>query len=183
MDLEERPPKFVALTSRLPLVPITLAIGGVALAVSLFATWFEIRQGAFSGFESPSREQIRSLAATFDQTGWQFYDGADIALVALGAALAALGVYDAVRHEVPHPVLALMGLFCVVALVFVIADGFNGDRVTLVEGQLGAGAGQVVVDRSRAGGQWVAVIGLLVALAGIAGGWWERRPGVRSAMT
>jgi hypothetical protein len=151
-------------------------MGGVTLCVSLFATWFEIRQGSFSGFEGPSQEQIRDLAARFDETGWQAFHGGDVALFVLGAALAALGIYDAARHEVPHPVLAVMALFCAIALAFVIADGFHSDQVHLIEGQLGEGAGQLIVDRTRAGGQWVAVIGLVVALAALGAGWRERRP-------
>jgi hypothetical protein len=173
---EQRPPRFVELTARMPLVPILLAIGGVTLVASLFATWFEIRQGAFTGVESPSRQQIRELAANFDESGWEFFGGGDIALFVLGLGLAALGIYDAARHEVPHPLLAVLGLACAIALVVVVTDGFNGDRVTLVEGTLGEAAGTVIVDRTRAGGQWVAVIGLVVALAGLAAGWRERRP-------
>jgi hypothetical protein len=173
---EERAPRFVELTARMPVVPILLAIGGAALAVSLFATWFEIRQGAFTGVEGPSAAQIRALSETFDQTGWEYFHGADIALFALGLAFAGLGIYDAVRHELPHPLLAVMGLLCAVALIFVIADGFDGDRVTLVDGTLGETAGTVIVDRTRAGGQWVAAIGLVVALAAIVPAWRERRP-------
>lgn len=173
---EDRAPRFVELTARMPVVPILLAIGGAALAVSLFATWFEIRQGAFTGVEAPSSTQIRELAETFDRTGWEYFHGADVALFALGVALAALGIYDAVRHELPHPLLAVMGLLCAVALVFVVADGFDGDRVTLVDGALGESAGTVIVDRTRAGGQWVAAIGLVVALAAIVPAWRERRP-------
>jgi hypothetical protein len=176
MEASDRPPFFVRLTSALPFVPILLAVGGVTLAVSLFATWFEIRQGAFTGVEEPSREQIRELARTFDQTGWEWFHGGDVALFALGAALAALGIYDAVRHELPHPLLAVVALLCAIALVFVVADGFEGDRVTLVEGTLGDATGTVIVDRTRAGGQWVAVIGLVVALAALGAGWRERRP-------
>lgn len=172
---EERAPRFVEITSRMPVVPILLAIGGAALAVSLFATWFEIRQGSFSGVEGPSAEQIRTLAETFDQTGWEYFHGADAALFALGVAFALLGIYDAVRHELPHPLLAVMGLLCALALVFVVADGFGTDQVTLLDGELGETVGTVVVDRTRAGGQWVAAVGLAVALAAIVPAWRERR--------
>ena len=170
------PPRFVALASRLPFVPILLAIGGVTLGASLFATWFEVQRGSFTGVEGPSSSQIRSLAETFSQSGWEYWDGGDVGLFALGLALAALGVYDAVRHEVPHPVLAVMAFFCAIALGILAAEGFEGDRVVLIEGTLGESVGQVIVDRSRGGGQWVALIGLVVALGGLALGWRERRP-------
>jgi hypothetical protein len=169
-------PRFVAVAARLPFVPILLAIGGVTVCASLFATWFEVQRGSFSGVEGPSSSQIRALAETFSQSGWEYWDGGDIALFVLGLGVAALGVYDAVRHEVPHPVLALAAFFCAIALGILLAEGFEGDRVVLVEGTLGEAAGQVIVDRSRGGGQWVALIGLVVALGGLGLGWRERRP-------
>jgi hypothetical protein len=176
MAAEQREPRFVALAARLPVVPLLLAVGGVTLCASLFATWFEVERGAFSGVEGPSSSQIREIVATFDQTGWEYWHGGDVALFLLGLAVAALGIYDAVRHEVPHPVLGVAAFVCAIALGVVVAEGFNGDRVVLVEGVLGEAVGEVIVDRSRGGGQWVALIGLVVALGGLALGWRERRP-------
>lgn len=161
----------------MPLVPILLAIGGVTLAASLFATWFDVAGTLeFSGFEPPSRAQLEQLVDTFGQSGWEFWDGGDIALFALGLGLVGLAAYDAVRHQVPHPVLAGTGVLCAVVLAILLADGFAGDTVTLVEGSLGENVGEVRVERGRAGGQWVALIGLVVALAGLGLGWRERRP-------
>ena len=167
-------PRLVSAASRLPFVPILLAIGGVTLCSSLFATWFEVQRGSFSGVEGPSSSQIRELAETFSQSGWEYWDGGDIALFVLGFLLACLGVYDAVRHEVPHPVLAATAFFCAIALGVLLAEGFAGDQVVLIEGAVGESAGQVVLDRSRGGGQWVALIGLVVALGGLSLGWRER---------
>ena len=169
-------PRLVSIASRAPIVPILLAIGGVTLCASLFATWFEVQRGSFSGVEGPSSSQIRELAETFSQNGWEYWDGGDIALFVLGLGVALLGIYDAVRHEVPHPVLGVAAFFCAIALGVLLAEGFDGDRVVLVEGTLGEAAGQIIVDRSRAGGQWVALIGLVVALGGLGLGWRERRP-------
>jgi hypothetical protein len=169
-------PRLVELAARAPFVPILLAIGGVTLCASLFATWFGVQRGSFSGVQGPSTSQIRALTEAFDQTGWEYWDGGDVALFVLGAGLVALATYDAVRHQVPHPVLALAAFLCAIALGVLLAEGFSGDRVLLVEGTLGEAAGQVVVDRSRAGGQWVALIGLVVALGGLGLGWRERRP-------
>ena len=73
-------------------------------------------------------------------------------------------------------VLFAAGLLCAVALGVLLADGFTADSIALVEGSLGENAGEVRVTRERAGGQWVALIGLLVALAGLGLGWRERRP-------
>lgn len=174
MEASRVQPRFIRLASRLPFVPILLAIGGVTLCASLWATWFEIQRGSFSGVEGPSSSQIRELAETFKQSGWEYWDGGDIALFVLGFGLAALGVYDAVRHEVPHPVLAVSAFFCAIALGVLLAEGFGGDRVVLIEGTLGESVGQVIVDRSRGGGQWVALIGLVVALGGLSLGWRER---------
>ena len=159
--------------SRIPLVPLLLAIGGVTLAASLFATWFDVTAGAFSGFEAPSMAQIDEVRERYGQSGWDFWDGGDVTLFVLGAGLAALALYDAVRHEVPHPVLAAAGVLCAIALGIVLADGFTGDSVTLL---LDEGTGQVVIERARAGGQWVATVGLVVALVGLVLGWRERRP-------
>jgi hypothetical protein len=167
---------LVSRAAQLPFVPILLAIGGVTLCASLFATWFEVQRGSFSGVQGPSSSQIRDLADQFDQTGWQYWDGGDVALFCLGAGLVVLATYDAVRHQVPHPVLALAAFFCAIALGVLLADGFSGDRVLLVEGTLGEATGQVIVDRTRAGGQWVALIGLVVALGALGLGWRERRP-------
>jgi hypothetical protein len=162
----------------MPLVPILLAIGGVTLAASLFATWFDVTGTLeFSGFEQPSGAQLEELSAQLAQTGWEFWDGGDVALFLLGAGLVALATYDAVRHQVPHPVLAAAGVLCAIALGILLAEGFSGDVVTLVEGSLGEAAGEVRVTRDRAGGQWVALIGLVVALIGLGLGWRERRPG------
>ena len=167
-------PRFVSVASRLPFVPILLAIGGVTLCSSLFATWFEVQRGSFSGVEGPSSSQIRQLAETFSQSGWEYWDGGDVALFVLGFGLTLLAIYDAVRHEVPHPVLAVAAFFCAIALGILLAEGFAGDRVVLIEGTLGESAGQVVLDRTRGGGQWVALIGLVVALGGLSLGWRER---------
>ena len=145
-------------------MPILLAIGGVTLGASLFATWFEVQRGSFSGVEGPSSSQIRELAETFSQTGWEYWDGGDVALFVLGVGLDALAIYDAVRHEVPHPVLAVAAFFCAIALGVLLAEGFAGDRVVLDRGDARRAAGQVIVDRTRGGGQWVALIGLVVAL-------------------
>ena len=161
----------------MPVVPILLAIGGVTLAASLFATWFDVAGTvAFSGFEQPSGAQLEALSDQLAQTGWEFWDGGDIALFVLGAGLVALAAYDAVRHQVPHPVLAAAAVLCAIALGILLAEGFSGDVVTLVEGSLGEAAGEVRVSRDRAGGQWVALIGLVVALIGLGLGWRERRP-------
>jgi hypothetical protein len=176
MATEPPRPTPASLTARLPFVPILLAIGGATLCASLFATWFEVQRGSFTGVEGPSSSQIRELAETFSQSGWDYWDGGDVALFLLGLGLVLLATYDAVRHQVPHPVLAVAALFCAIALGILLADGFAGDRVLLVEGTLGEATGQVVVDRTRAGGQWVALIGLVVALAGLGLGWRERRP-------
>ena len=165
-------PRFVALAARAPVVPILLAIGGVTLCASLFATWFEVQSGSFTGVEAPSSSQIRALS----QSGWEYWDGGDVALFVLGFGLAALGVYDAARHQVPHPVLGVAAFFCAIALGVLLAEGFQGDRVVLLEGTLGEAAGEVIVDRSRGGGQWVALVGLVVALGGLGLGWRERRP-------
>ena len=94
----------------------------------------------------------------------------------LGLGLIALATYDAVRHEVPHPVLMAAGVLCAIALGILVAEGFTGDVVTLVEGSLGEAAGEVRITRERAGGQWVALIGLVVTLIGLGLGWRERRP-------
>jgi hypothetical protein len=170
-----RPPLF-ELLMRLPVVPLLLAVGGVTLAASLFATWFDVTAGAFSGFEGPSRQQIDEIRTQFDQSGWQFWDGGDASLFALGIGLALLALYDAVRHEVPHPALAAAGVLCAIALGILLADGFSGDSVVLLEGALGEGTGQVRIERTRAGGQWLALIGLVIALIGLGLGWRERRP-------
>ena len=164
-------PRLVDLLMRLPLVPLLLAVGGVTLAASLFATWFDVTAGAFSGFEQPSIQQL----AQFDQSGWEFWDGGDIALFALGTGLVLLALYDAVRHEVPHPVLAAAAVLCAIALGILLADGFTGDSVQLIEDILGEGTGEVRLERTRAGGQWVALIGLVIALIGLGLGWRERR--------
>ena len=169
-------PRLVDLVMRLPVVPLLLAIGGVTLATSLFASWFEVTAGAFSGFEGPSAAQIEAVRRQFDQSGWEFWDGGDVALFLLGLGLALLAVYDAVRHEVPHPILAAVGVLCAIALGILLADGFTGDSVQLLEGSLGEGSGVVTIERTRAGGQWVALIGLVVALIGLGLGWRERRP-------
>ena len=174
MEASRVQPRFVRVASQLPFVPILLAIGGVTLCSSMFATWFEVQRGSFSGVEGPSSSQIRELAETFSQSGWEYWDGGDIALFALGFGLVALAIYDAVRHEVPHPVLAVAAFFCAIALGVLIAEGFQGDRVLLIEGTLGEAAGEIIVDRSRGGGQWVALIGLVVALGGLSLGWRER---------
>ena len=159
---------------RLPLVPILLAVGGTLLGASLFATWFDVGvEGVrFSGFAPPPASELEAFA----QTGWEFWDGGDVALLVLAAGLLALAVYDAVRHEVPHRALAAAGLLCAVALGVLLADGFSGDLIVFPEGSLGENAGEVRIVRDRAGGQWVALIGLLVALAGLGVGWRERRP-------
>jgi hypothetical protein len=160
----------------MPLVPILLAIGGVTIAASLFATWFDVSGTLeFSGFEQPSGAQLEDLSEQLGQTGWEFWDGGDVALFVLGAGLVALATYDAVRHQVPHPVLAAAGVLCAIALGILLAEGFSGDVVTLVEGSLGEAAGEVRVSRDRAGGQWVALVGLVVALIGLGLGWRERR--------
>jgi hypothetical protein len=163
---------------RLPLVPILLAIGGVLVGASLFATWFDVGvEGVrFSGFEPPAASEVEAVRASLAQTGWEFWDGGDAALLLLGIGLVGLAIFDAVRHEVPHRVLFAAGLLCAVALGVLLADGFTGDSIALVEGSLGENAGEVQVTRERAGGQWVALIGLLVALAGLGLGWRERRP-------
>ena len=169
-------PRLVDLLMRLPFVPLLLAIGGVTLAASLFATWFDVTAGSFSGFEDPSPSQIEAIRAQFDQSGWQFWDGGDVALFVLGVGLALLALYDAVRHEVPHPVLAAAAVLCAIALGILLADGFTGDSVQLLEGVISEATGEVRIERSRAGGQWVALIGLVVALIGLGLGWQERRP-------
>jgi hypothetical protein len=161
----------------MPLVPILLAIGGVTVAASLFATWFDVSGTvAFSGFEQPSGAQLEALSDQLGQTRWEFWDGGDVALFVLGLGLVGLATYDAVRHEVPHPVLMAAGVLCAIALGIVVAEGFTGDVVTLVEGSLGEAAGEVRITRERAGGQWVALIGLVVTLIGLGLGWRERRP-------
>ena len=58
MEASRVQPRFVSIASRLPFVPILLAIGGVTLCASLFATWFEVQRGSFSGVEGPSSSQI-----------------------------------------------------------------------------------------------------------------------------
>jgi hypothetical protein len=162
----------------MPLVPILLAIGGVTLAASLFATWFDVSGTvAFSGFEQPSGAQLEALSEQLAQTGWEFWDGGDVTLFVLGIGLVVLATYDAVRHQLPHPVLLAVGVLCAIALGILLAEGFNGDVVTLVEGSLGEAAGEVRITRERAGGQWVALIGLVVTLIGLGLGWRERRPG------
>ena len=176
VDPDTRPQPLADRLQRLPLVPLLLAIGGVTLAASLFATWFDVTAGAFSGFEGPSAAQIEDVRERFDQNGWQFWDGGDVTLFAIGIGLALLALYDAVRHEVPHPALAATGVLCAIALGIVVADGFTGDSIQLLDGALGEGTGQVVIERTRAGGQWVALVGLVVALIGLVLGWRERRP-------
>jgi hypothetical protein len=161
----------------MPTVPLLLAIGGVTLAASLFATWFDVTVVSFSGFEPPTGAALDAVREQLDQTGWEFWDGGDVAFFALGLGLVALAAYDAARRRVPHPVLAAAGVLCAVALVIVAAEGFDGDTVALVEGTLGEGAGAARIARGRAGGQWVAVVGLVVALIGLGLGWRERRPG------
>jgi hypothetical protein len=159
--------------SRLPTVPLLLAVGGATLCASLFARWFDVTAGSFSGFQAPSPSQVEDVREQFDQNGWQFWDGGDVALFLLGAGLAALALFDAVRHEVPHPVLGAAGVLCAIALGILLADGFTGDVVQVF---LGEGAGDARIERTRAGGQWVALIGLVVALLGLGLGWRERRP-------
>ena len=162
----------------MPVVPILLAIGGATLGASLFATWFDLGGTLeFSGFREPSAERVEAVRSALSQSGWEFWDGGDVALFGLAVGLLALAAFDAVRHEVPHPVLGAAAVLCAVALGILLADGFTGDTVFLVEGTLGAGVGEARVQRERAGGQWVALIGLLVALAGLGLGWRERRPG------
>lgn len=158
------------------LVPIPLAIGGVLLCASLFATWFDVAGPLeYSGFEEPSRSEVARITAELAQTGWEFWNGGDVALFLLGAGLIGLAIYDAVVHRVPWPVLAVAALLCATALGIVLADGFTGDTVTFVEGSFGEGAGEARIARDRAGGQWVALIGIGVALLGLALGWNERR--------
>jgi hypothetical protein len=161
----------------MPTVPILLAIGGVTLAASLWATWFDVTLVSFSGFERPSGEALAAVRDQLDQTGWEFWDGGDVAFFLLGVGLVALAAYDAIRRRVPHPVLGAAAVLCAVALGILLAEAFDGDTVALVEGSLGEGAGAARIDRGRAGGQWVALIGLVVALIGLGLGWRERRPG------
>mgnify|MGYP004616020187 CR=1 FL=1 len=116
MATEQPRPTPAPLLARLPFVPILLAIGGATLCVSLFPRWFEVQRGSFTGVEGPSSSQIRELAEAFSQTGWEYWDGGDVALFVLGFGLVALATFDAVRHEVPHPVLAVAALFCAAAL-------------------------------------------------------------------
>lgn len=159
------------------LVPIPLAIGGVLLCASLFATWFDVAGTLeYSGFEEPSRSEVARVTAQLAQTGWEFWDGGDVSLFVLGVGLITLAIYDAVVHRVPWVVLAVAALLCAAALGIVLADGFTGDTVTLVEGSFTEdGVGEARVPRDRAGGQWVAVIGIGVALLGLGLGWRERR--------
>lgn len=157
-------------------VPIPLAIGGVLLCASLFATWFDVSGTLeYSGFEQPSRSEVERVTAELAQSGWEFWDGGDVSLFVLGAGLIALAIYDAVVHRVPWVVLAVAAVLCAIALGVLLADGFTGDTVTLVEGSFGDGVGEARIARDRAGGQWVALIGLLAALIGLGLGWRERR--------
>ena len=71
----------------------------------------------------------------------------------------------------------VLGAFLIVALENKVGDAGNWLRsLTGIEwfGTLGESVGQVIVDRSRGGCQWVALIGLVVALGGLSLGWRER---------
>jgi hypothetical protein len=159
----------------MPLVPLLFAIGGATLAASLFAPWFEVTAVEFSGFEPPDPATVDRISDGLRQTGWEWWDVADVPLFLLGAGLVALAIYDAVRHRVPAPALAVAALLTAAGLAVVLGWGFSGDAVAFPDGALGEAAGEVRFDRSRAGGQWVALTGLLVALAALGAGWRERR--------
>jgi hypothetical protein len=137
-----------------------IALGAIGLFVSLFLTWSHQISPALLAVPG-ARVALQGVPP--DPTGWQVYSVADVVLAALAVALA-LGALIGRRRF-----LAILIPFVLVAVAFVLhalsSPPTNGVRLV----NPGTPIPQYVPIAPTAGvGETVALVALLLALAGIA---------------
>jgi hypothetical protein len=142
-----------------PVADWLIALGAIALFVSLFLTWSHQISPALLGVPGAS---VALQGVPPDPTGWQVYSVADVVLAALAVALALGALLGRRRFR------AILVPFVLVGVAFVLhalsSPPTNGVRLV----NPGAVIPQYAPIAPTAGvGETVALIGLLVALGGI----------------